>query len=177
MIKCMFYRAFKGLASEMVVSKCRLESALFHLVFLLQLLTSMMEDLLQVFIFYTFTDTDLFNDIWNNLCLLIIFPHSSSWDTPAHGRTVSVSTLPVCCPGDYVLAADCIKAWKSRFTPMWFCLQTCFGSFFFFLSSKLRWVYPSIKTSQGEPHLVALCFNCQTQLLHVLAMWHSRIYP
>lgn len=78
----------------------------------------------------------LFYEIWNNLCLLIIFPHSGSWDTPAHGRTVSVSTLPVCRLGDYVLAADCIKAWKSRFAPMWFCLHTCFGLFFseFFLS-------------------------------------------
>lgn len=53
----MFCRAFKGSASEMVVFKCHLELALFHLAFLLQLLTSMMEDLLQVLIFYTFTNT------------------------------------------------------------------------------------------------------------------------
>lgn len=44
----MFHRAFRGLALEMGVSKCRLELVPFHLVFLLQRLTSMMEDLLQV---------------------------------------------------------------------------------------------------------------------------------
>lgn len=46
----MFYRDFKDLALEMGVFKCRLGLVLFHLVFLLQRLTSMMEDRHQVFL-------------------------------------------------------------------------------------------------------------------------------
>lgn len=39
-------------------------------------------------------------------------PNSGSWNTTAHGWTVFVSTLPICRSGDYVLAPDCIDAWK-----------------------------------------------------------------
>lgn len=115
MMKCMFHRAFKGLALEMGVSKCHLESVPSHLAFSLQLLTSTMEDLLQVFMFYTRHrdhSVSFISNISSNL--LNNFPNSSSWDTTAHGRTVSVSTLPVCRSGDYVLAADCINAWKDN---------------------------------------------------------------
>lgn len=47
--------------------------------------------------------------------LLPIPPHSTPRDTPAHGRTVSVSPLLVRCPDDYVLVADCINPQKSHF--------------------------------------------------------------
>lgn len=85
-MKSIFRRAFRGLALEMGVSKCHLESVPFHLVFLLQRLTSMMEDLLQVrpskqdnsacfFVFFNHTTS-------NNL--FINFANSSPWDTAAH---------------------------------------------------------------------------------------------
>lgn len=47
-------RAFRASALEMAVSKCRLASVLSLSVFLPRRLTSMTEDLLQVFMFYTF---------------------------------------------------------------------------------------------------------------------------
>lgn len=48
-----YYRVFRDLALEMEASKCRLGSVPFRLVFLQQLLTSMMEDHLQVFVCHT----------------------------------------------------------------------------------------------------------------------------
>lgn len=54
MMKLMPHRAFRASALEMAVSKCHLVSVLFLSVFLPRLLTSMTEDLLQVFMFDTF---------------------------------------------------------------------------------------------------------------------------
>lgn len=104
--------------------------------------------------------------------------NSSPRDTTTHGRAVSVSTLPVCRPGDYVLVADCINDGKitvwgnlkeltaqtpSWSVPEWFWPHTSSVSFFLFLflSTTQNWLtYEWSKFSERYP-----CWSITQQLL------------
>lgn len=48
----------------------------------------------------------LSNVLWINT------PHSCPGNAATHGWTVSLQTLPVCCPGHYVLVVDRLNDWK-----------------------------------------------------------------
>lgn len=104
-------RAFKGLGLEMEGSRCLLESEPFPLEYLLQLSTSMMEDPPQVFS-YHFTVKCL-SEVQHPITA-VTSSNSTPGDAPAHGRAVSVSSLPLCRPDDYVLVADCINPQEAK---------------------------------------------------------------
>lgn len=138
--------ASKGLALAMGVSRCRLESVPFRLVFLRQLSTSMMGDLLQRPRGRHSTWTNSF--CLDSSCLSPWWSCSGCWS-------------PKCTERHHLWVT------QKKTAPMWLCLHTLFGSLIFFVSlpwglNDLMCANPRITTFRvNHVTLVAWCFNLQ----------------